>query len=76
MSGGFWASVKRLLLFLFDAFARAIGVREGDVVSEQTKGLVTTPDRRMLELYKKLADEEGLSLREFLLKYKLGRERK
>jgi hypothetical protein len=47
------------------------GLREKNV-AEETEGLVTTKDRAALELYRKVAEDEGLTLREFLLKYKLG----
>lgn len=43
---------------------------------DQTKGLVTTKDRITLELYDKLAEAEGLTLKDFLLKYKLGKPKK
>lgn len=47
------------------------GLRE-KTVAEETEGLVTTGDRVALDLYKKLAEQEGITLREFLLKYRLG----
>lgn len=74
-SGEFLGSVKRLLRYSSVALGRAIGVLERDVV-DQTKGLVTTKDRITLELYDKLAEAEGLTLKDFLLKYKLGKPKK
>lgn len=41
-------------------------------VAEQTKGLNVTRDRMMLDMYMKLAEEEGMDLREFLLKYQIA----
>lgn len=41
----------------------------------EVKGLIVTRDRLMLELYQRLADDEGMNLRDFLLKYKLAYEK-
>lgn len=67
----FWASLRSLLSFLYGALLRGIGVRVADV-AEQTKGLNVTRDRMMLDMYMKLAEEEGMDLREFLLKYQIA----
>jgi hypothetical protein len=76
MSGTFFASVLNLLRYSFAALGRAIVAPERDAVAEEVRGLVTTKDRIMLQLYMKVAEDEGISLREFLLKYRLGVEKR
>lgn len=64
-------SLLNLLRYSYGAFLRGIGVRVADV-AEQIRDLNVTRDVLMLDMYAKLAESEGMELREFLLKYKIA----